>query len=188
MTFKILVSPDMAEALAHNETFPASRKAGFVFCSQMHSGRSPGRTHTQLCHVMAANLLLYPEQYSSAFQFPEHYLEAVTQNSCKPQRPSEVNQFTSQGREGQTTVEFAAQDHRVDESEPWQARGGSYFQSRQSTALRNIEINTERGQASGEVIPLGPWNILPDKRVSIWLGGDLGTGQRFMRRDLESCI
>lgn len=66
-------------------------------------------------------------------------------------------------------------------------RKQSYFlKADKAQLLGNTEL-TQREVRLWGGNSLGPWNILPDKRVSICLG-DLGTGQRFMRRDLESCI
>lgn len=117
-------------------SFPASRKAGFVFCSQMHSGRQHWTQPWSIPHPALPSHgcklgLLYPEQHSSAFQFPEHYLE---ERVPKPPNLRDLRSQSvhSQGREDQTTVNFAAQDHRAGESEPWHARDSKATFSKQT--------------------------------------------------------
>ena len=117
-------------------SFPASRKAGFVFCSQMHSGRSPGRTHTQLCHVMAANLGFSAQ---NSIPLPSSSLSIIWkkgfQNS-QTSETSEVNQFTHKEERARQLLNLLPRITewvRVNHGMPEEAKLLS--QSRQSRAL-----------------------------------------------------
>ena len=92
---------------------------------------SPGRSHTQLCHLMAANLGFSTQ---NSIPLPSSSLSIIWKKEFRnPQtsETSEVNQFTHK-EENQTTVNFAAQDHRAGESEPWHARDSKATFSKQT--------------------------------------------------------
>ena len=84
---------------------------------------SPSRTHTQLCHVMAANLGFSTQTAFPCLPVPWALFGRKSSKTPKPQRPQKsISSLINEGREAQTTGEFAAQYPRAGESEPWHAR------------------------------------------------------------------